>query len=153
MSTHQESSFDDEIPLTRDEAAARSRATKATKAAHSSGRRRFVDPATCERDYSGAECEFLHAIREYKRTSGRHVPDLERSPRSRPRPRLRESVGLTRRCSAPPLCIVALTARPVVPTLPRPTDPAGLGPPAGSLPPSVPSTRNRPPLNRLDRAH
>ena len=64
----------DQIPLTRDEAAAHAKARKATKAAHASGRRRFVDPATCERDYSEAEVEFLGAIQEYKRRSGRLFP-------------------------------------------------------------------------------
>ena len=39
-----------------------------------SGRRRFVDPATCEREYSEAEVEFLGAIQEYKRSSGRLFP-------------------------------------------------------------------------------
>jgi hypothetical protein len=63
-----------EVPLTRDEASASARARKATRAAHASGRRRFVDPATCERDYSAAEWEFLRAIEEYKRSSGRMFP-------------------------------------------------------------------------------
>ena len=39
-----------------------------------SSRRRFVDPATCERDYSEAEVEFLGTIQEYKRRSGRLFP-------------------------------------------------------------------------------
>ena len=50
------------------------RATRAAHAAHASGRRRFVDPATCERDYSAAEVEFMRAIQEYKRRSGRMFP-------------------------------------------------------------------------------
>jgi hypothetical protein len=61
-------------PLSRDEAAASAKARKASHAAHASGRRRFVDPATCERDYSDAEREFLRAIEEYKRSSGRLFP-------------------------------------------------------------------------------
>jgi hypothetical protein len=36
--------------------------------------RRYIDPTTCERDYSEAEAEFLLAMQEYKRTSGRMFP-------------------------------------------------------------------------------
>jgi hypothetical protein len=54
------------------------RATEqATRAAHArqhSGRRRFVDPTTSERDYSAAEMEFMLAMNEYKRKSGRMFP-------------------------------------------------------------------------------
>jgi len=55
-------------------AKASSRATKANAARQASGRRRKVDPATCDRDYSAAELEFLGAMQEYKRTSGRMFP-------------------------------------------------------------------------------
>lgn len=37
-------------------------------------RRRQIDPTTCERDYSGDEIEFMNALDEYKRTSGRMFP-------------------------------------------------------------------------------
>ena len=37
-------------------------------------RRRQIDPTTCERDYSDAEIEFMSAMDEYKRTSGRMFP-------------------------------------------------------------------------------
>jgi hypothetical protein len=37
-------------------------------------RRRQIDPTTCERDYSEAEIEFMHALDQYKRTSGRMFP-------------------------------------------------------------------------------
>jgi hypothetical protein len=37
-------------------------------------RRRLIDPTTCERDYSGDEIEFMKAMDEYKRTSGRMFP-------------------------------------------------------------------------------
>ena len=37
-------------------------------------RRRQIDPTTCERDYSEAEVEFMNAMDEYKRTSGRMFP-------------------------------------------------------------------------------
>jgi len=37
-------------------------------------RRRQIDPTTCERDYSADEIEFMQALDEYKRTSGRMFP-------------------------------------------------------------------------------
>ena len=37
-------------------------------------RRRQIDPTTCERDYSGEEIEFMHALDRYKRASGRMFP-------------------------------------------------------------------------------
>ncbi len=49
-------------------------AFRAATARHASGRRRFVDPTTCDRDYSGEELEFMHAMQEYKKTSGRMFP-------------------------------------------------------------------------------
>jgi hypothetical protein len=49
-------------------------ATRAAQARQVSGRRRFVDPATCERDYSQAEVEFMQAMHRYKQTSGRMFP-------------------------------------------------------------------------------
>lgn len=49
-------------------------AHRAARARQASGRRRLVDPATCERDYSVAELEFMLAIQEYKKTSGRNFP-------------------------------------------------------------------------------
>ena len=56
------------------EAKASARATRANAARRASGRRRGVDPTTSERDYGAAELEFLGAIQEYKRTSGRLFP-------------------------------------------------------------------------------
>ena len=35
---------------------------------------RLVDPTTCERDYTTAETEFMMAMNEYKRRSGRMFP-------------------------------------------------------------------------------
>ncbi len=49
-------------------------ATRAAKARQVSGRRRFVDPTTCERDYSQAELEFMLAMNDYKQKSGRMFP-------------------------------------------------------------------------------
>jgi hypothetical protein len=37
-------------------------------------RRRQIDPTTCERDYSPDEIEFMSAMDEYKRRSGRMFP-------------------------------------------------------------------------------
>lgn len=37
-------------------------------------RRRQIDPTTCERDYSGQEVEFMRAMDDYKRRSGRQFP-------------------------------------------------------------------------------
>ena len=37
-------------------------------------RRRLIDPTTCEREYRDDELEFMRAIEQYKRTSGRMFP-------------------------------------------------------------------------------
>lgn len=37
-------------------------------------RRRQIDPTTCERDYSDAEVQFMNAMDDYKRKSGRMFP-------------------------------------------------------------------------------
>ncbi|MDZ4778919.1 MAG: hypothetical protein SGJ19_01545 [Planctomycetia bacterium] len=37
-------------------------------------RRRQIDPTTCERDYSDEEVEFMNALDQYKRKSGRMFP-------------------------------------------------------------------------------
>ena len=37
-------------------------------------RRRQIDPTTCEREYSDPEVQFMHAMDEYKRASGRMFP-------------------------------------------------------------------------------
>ena len=49
-------------------------ASRAAQARRASGRRRFVDPTTCERDYSHAELEFMRAMQAYKASSGRMFP-------------------------------------------------------------------------------
>ncbi len=38
------------------------------------GRRRNIDPTTCERDYSYDELEFMQALDDYKRQSKRMFP-------------------------------------------------------------------------------
>ena len=53
---------------------ASAQATRAANARQVSGRRRFVDPTTCERDYSIAEMEFMQAMQDYKLSSGRMFP-------------------------------------------------------------------------------
>ncbi len=53
---------------------ASAQALRAAQARQQSGRRRLVDPATCERDYSEAEMEFMLAMQEYKKRSGRMFP-------------------------------------------------------------------------------
>ena len=37
-------------------------------------RRRQIDPTTCEREYSDDEVRFMHAMDDYKRSSGRMFP-------------------------------------------------------------------------------
>jgi hypothetical protein len=53
---------------------ATAQATRAANARQASGRRRFVDPTTCERDYTMAEMEFMQAMHDYKQKSGRMFP-------------------------------------------------------------------------------
>jgi hypothetical protein len=53
---------------------ANAQALRAAQARQVSGRRRFVDPTTCERDYSVAEMEFMQAMQDYKARSGRMFP-------------------------------------------------------------------------------
>lgn len=53
---------------------ASAQASKAAGARNASGRRRFVDPTTCERDYSPEQIEFIKAMQEYKLNSGRMFP-------------------------------------------------------------------------------
>ena len=50
------------------------RAAVAAAAGRTSGRRRHVDPTTCERDYQPEELEFMQAVEHYKRRNGRPFP-------------------------------------------------------------------------------
>ena len=52
----------------------RDRTTRANAARAASGRRRRIDPTTCERDYRPDEIEFLRAMQDYKARSGRMFP-------------------------------------------------------------------------------
>ena len=54
--------------------AASAKAHRASMARQASGRRRLIDPATCEREYSDEEIEFMQAMQEYKQKSGRMFP-------------------------------------------------------------------------------
>ena len=53
---------------------AAAQASRAGLARCKDGRRRFIDPTTCEREYSRAECEFMDAMQAYKQSSGRLFP-------------------------------------------------------------------------------
>jgi hypothetical protein len=53
---------------------ASAQARKAAQARKTSGRRRLVDPATCDRDYSAEELGFMKAMQAYKLSSGRMFP-------------------------------------------------------------------------------
>ena len=53
---------------------ASAQATRAANARQMSGRRRFVDPTTCEREYTKAELQFMEAMHAYKQSSGRMFP-------------------------------------------------------------------------------
>jgi hypothetical protein len=50
------------------------RPRRASAARQASGRRRLVDPTTCDRDYSAEEVEFMKAVQAYKQASGRMFP-------------------------------------------------------------------------------
>ena len=58
------------IPVAKD----RRRAENAAKARENSGRRRLIDPTTCERDYSDEETDFMKAMDRYKRDNRRPFP-------------------------------------------------------------------------------
>jgi len=58
------------IPVATD----RRRAANAAKARENSGRRRLIDPTTCERDYSDEETDFMKAMDRYKRDNRRPFP-------------------------------------------------------------------------------
>jgi hypothetical protein len=53
---------------------ASARATRGAQARKTSNRRRFVDPTTCDRDYSADELELMTAMQAYKLSSGRMFP-------------------------------------------------------------------------------
>ncbi|WP_406700427.1 hypothetical protein V5E97_16595 [Singulisphaera sp. Ch08] len=61
--------IEDWTNATASEAARRASLTRG-----SHGRRRLVDPTTCDRNYTSAEIEFMLAMQNYKRDSGRLYP-------------------------------------------------------------------------------
>ena len=65
-----------DLPVIEDwtNAAPSQAARRASLARESYGRRRLVDPATCDRNYTSAEIEFMLAMQEYKQDSGRLYP-------------------------------------------------------------------------------
>lgn len=71
---------DDKLSATEDQSSAWTNrnatelARRAANARQKSGRRRFVDPTTSEREYTRAEMEFMLAMKEYKDQSGRMFP-------------------------------------------------------------------------------
>lgn len=60
--------------LTSSDRKMKERAARASQARRSSPRRPFVDPTTCDRQYTPAEWEFMEAIQAYKQASGRMYP-------------------------------------------------------------------------------
>ncbi|MGA2254848.1 MAG: hypothetical protein ABSG53_09315 [Thermoguttaceae bacterium] len=71
-------------------------------------RRRQIDPTTCERDYSPEEIEFMGALDEYKRRSGRMFPTCSEILE------VFKALGYEKRAELP---TVALPAVPVVVSL------------------------------------
>lgn len=67
VAVRQDSLIDDDDDLTQD-------APQVSDRREKQDRRRQIDPTTCERDYSGAEVEFMRAMDDYKRKSGRPFP-------------------------------------------------------------------------------
>ena len=61
-------------PLSEDDPRGVPHAGGAAVARNQGVRRRFVDPTSCERDYTAAEQEFLQAMQAYKQRSGRMFP-------------------------------------------------------------------------------
>lgn len=53
---------------------ASAQAARASQARQRSRRRHFVDPTTCDKDYSEPELEFMQAMQDYKLRSGRMFP-------------------------------------------------------------------------------
>ena len=61
---------DDEAGVGREAVAAAPKLERRKKV----NRRRQIDPTTCERDYTDQEVEFMNALDDYKRKSGRMFP-------------------------------------------------------------------------------
>jgi hypothetical protein len=76
IATTTNTSLDPTLPEAWTNVRATARAQRATEARKQSGRRRNVDPTTCDRDYSAAELEFMKAMQDYTQRSGRKFPTL-----------------------------------------------------------------------------
>jgi hypothetical protein len=48
--------------------------TSPNRTYHKSTKRKQIDPTTCERDYTNDEIEFMQALENYKKSSGRKFP-------------------------------------------------------------------------------
>jgi hypothetical protein len=79
-------------------------ARKAAHARQASGRRRLVDPATCDRDYSAEELEFMQAMQKYKQQSGRMFPTWSEVLE------VLRGLGYEKAAAAPPLDFDSLAA-------------------------------------------
>lgn len=64
----------DQPPKTVDANAEKSTSKQRDEETKRAQRRRQIDPTTCERDYSTDEIEFMKALDDYKRASGRMFP-------------------------------------------------------------------------------
>ena len=74
--SHASMDFDTQTEVAEDftDPRATAQAIRAANARQVSGRKRLVDPTTCERDYSREELEFMQAMTAYKHSSGRMFP-------------------------------------------------------------------------------
>jgi len=87
-------------------------------------RRRQIDPTTCERDYTPEEIDFMNAMDQYKRTSGRMFPTcsevlevlkkLGYERRPQPAPEQPGSAGAAAAAVAAPPEVLAPAADPVI---------------------------------------
>jgi len=68
-------------------------------------RRRQIDPTTCERDYTPEEIEFMSALDDYKRRSGRMFPTCSEVLE------VIKAIGYEKRPPAPP--VVLATEQPI----------------------------------------
>jgi hypothetical protein len=62
------------VQRARDDHPAVGQATRPSQTRQRTGRRRFVDPTSCERDRVAAEEEFMRAMSDYRQRSGRMFP-------------------------------------------------------------------------------
>jgi hypothetical protein len=67
-------SVDQELDRLINDPPATAQAARTSEARHRTAQRRLVDPTTCEQEYAAAELEFMQAMQEYKRRSGRMFP-------------------------------------------------------------------------------